>query len=53
MNLYAIRRRNTWESREALEKVGARSKEVGDTDEVTEIADTVIVRLDPEAQPAA
>ena len=99
MNLYAIRRRNAWESPEELEKVGARSKEVGDTefpdnlawirtyvvkdedgtlgsvciyqatdietvrghaervgmpaDEVTEIADTVIVRPDPEAQPAA
>jgi sporulation protein YlmC with PRC-barrel domain len=99
MNLYAIRRRNAWESAEELEKVGARSKEVGDTefpdnlawirtyvvkdedgtlgsvciyqatdietvrdhaervgmpaDEVTEIADTVIVRPDPEAQPAA
>ena len=99
MNLYAIRRRNAWESPEELEEVGARSKEVGDTefpdnlawirtyvvkdedgtlgsvciyqatdietvrehagrvgmpaDEVTEIADTVIVRPDPEAQPAA
>ena len=99
MNLYAIRRRNAWESPEELEKVGARSKEVGDTefpdnlawirtyvvkdedgtlgsvciyqatdietvrehaervgmpaDEVTEIADTVIVRPDPETQPAA
>jgi sporulation protein YlmC with PRC-barrel domain len=99
MNLYAIRRRNAWESPEELEEVGARSKEVGDTefpdnlawirtyvvkdedgtlgsvciyqatdietvrehaervgmpaDEVIEIADTVIVRPDPEAQPAA
>ena len=99
MNLYAIRRRNAWESAEELEKVGARSTEVGDTefpdnlawirtyvvkdedgtlgsvciyqatdietvrehaervgmpaDEVIEIADTVIVRPDPEAQPAA
>ena len=99
MNLYAIRRRNAWESPEELEEVGARSKEVGDTefpdnlawirtyvvkdedgtlgsvciyqatdietvrehaervgmpdDEVTEIADTVIVRPDPETQPAA
>ena len=99
MNLYAIRRRNAWESAEELEKVGARSQEVGETefpdnlawirtyvvkdedgtlgsvciyqatdietvrehaervgmpaDEVTEIADTVIVRPDPEAQPAA
>ena len=32
MNLYAIRRRNAWESAEELEKVGARSKEVGDTE---------------------
>ena len=99
MNLDAIRRRNAWESPEELEEVGARSKEVGDTefpdnlawirtyvvkdedgtlgsvciyqatdietvrehaervgmpaDEVIEIADTVIVRPDPEAQPAA
>ena len=99
MNLYAIRRRNAWESPEELEEVGARSKEVGDTefpdnlawirtyvvkdedgtlgsvciyqatdietvrehaervgmpaDEVIEIADTVIVRPDPETQPAA
>ena len=71
MNLYAIRR-NAWESAEELEKVGARSKEVGDTESPTtspgfapnvrqgrgrdarlEIADTVIVRPDPEAQPAA
>jgi sporulation protein YlmC with PRC-barrel domain len=99
MNLYAIRRRNAWKSAEELEEVGARSKEVGETeypdnlawirsyivqdedgtlgsvciyqatdidtvrehaervgmpaDEVTEIADTVIVRPDPEVQPAA
>ena len=32
MNLYAIRRRNAWESPEELEEVGARSKEVGDTE---------------------
>jgi sporulation protein YlmC with PRC-barrel domain len=32
MNLYAIRRRNAWESAEELEKVGARSKEVGETE---------------------
>jgi sporulation protein YlmC with PRC-barrel domain len=97
MNLYAIRRRNAWESAEELEKVGARSKEVGETefpddiawirtyvlkdedgtlgsvciyqassiekvrehakrvdmpaDEILEIADTVIIRPDPE--PAA
>jgi sporulation protein YlmC with PRC-barrel domain len=94
MNMYAIRRRNAWESAEELEKVGARSAEVGQTDfpddiawirtyvlkdedgtlgsvciyqatsidkvkehakrvgmpadEVTEIADTVIVRPDPQ-----
>ena len=94
MNLYAIRRRNAWESPEELEKVGAKSKEVGETeftddiawirtyvvkdedgtlgsiciyqatgvdkvrehakrvgmpaDEVTEVADTVIVRPDPQ-----
>jgi sporulation protein YlmC with PRC-barrel domain len=98
MNLYAIRRRNAWESAEELEKVGARSKEVGETefsedlawirtyvlkdedgtlgsiciyeakdvdtvrdhakrvgmpaDEVTEVADTVIVRPDPQPQAA-
>jgi hypothetical protein len=98
MNLYAIRRRNAWKDAEELEKVGGRSKEVGESefsdnlawirtyvvkdedgtlgsvciyqatdidtvrehakrvgmpaDEVTEIADTVIVRPDPEAQPA-
>ena len=99
MNLYAIRRRNAWESAEELEKVGGRSAEVGETDfpddiawirtyvlndedgtlgsvciyqatsidivrehakrvgmpadEVTEVADTVIVRPDPEPQTAA
>ena len=99
MNLYAIRRRNAWQSAEELEKVGARSKEVGESefsdnlawirtyvtkdedgtlgsvciyqatdidtvkehakrvgmpaDEVTEVADTVIVRPDPEPQAAA
>jgi sporulation protein YlmC with PRC-barrel domain len=99
MNLYAIRRRNAWQSAEELEGVGARSKEVADTefpddigwirtyvlkdedgtlgsvciyqatsiekvrehakrvgmpaDEVTEIADTVIVRPDPQPQAAA
>ena len=98
MNLYAIRRRNAWESAEELEKVGARSKEVGESefaddlawirtyvlkdedgtlgsiciyqakdidtvrehakrvgmpaDEVTEVADTVIVRPDPQPQTA-
>ena len=98
MNLYAIRRKNAWASAEELEKVGARSKEVGETefpddlawirtyvlkdedgtlgsvciyqatsvetvkehakrvgmpaDEVTEIADTVIVRPDPQPQAA-
>ena len=93
MKLYAIRRRNAWQSGDELEKVGAKSKEVGESefaddiawirtyavqdedgtlgsvciyqandpeklkehadrvgmpaDEITEIADTVVVRPDP------
>ena len=98
MNTYAIRRNNAWQSAEELEQVGAKSKEIGETefpddiawirtyalkeedgtlgsiciyqatsidkvrehakrvgrpaDEVLEVADTVIIRPDPQAAAA-
>jgi hypothetical protein len=43
MNTYAIRRQRAWESPEELEETAGRSKE---------IADTVIIRPDPQPQTA-
>ena len=38
MNLYAIRRKNAWQSPAELEEAGGRSKEIGDTEFSDDIA---------------
>ena len=50
MNTYAILRRSGWRSPEAIRDHAARADLP--VDEIIAIADTVVVRPDPEAAPA-